>query len=74
MPDYVPVACSFHDRLEHLALGGKVCTVTFVEAGREQVAEGRIADIITSRGAEFIVLAGSGDRIRLDRIRDIRPV
>ena len=74
MTDYVPVACGFHDRLEHLALGRKICRVTFVEAGREQIAEGQIADIVTTQGAEFIVLTGSGDRIRLDRIRDIRPV
>lgn len=74
MADYVPVACGFHDHLEHLALGRRICRVTFVEAGREQVVEGMIADIITTQGAEFLVLAGTDDRIRLDRIRAVRPV
>lgn len=71
MDAYIPVACSFHDELEHVAMRGTRCR--FRLAGDDSVdAEGVIADIVTDGGAEFIVLKSSGRRIRLDHIAAIQ--
>jgi len=73
MDAYIPVACSFHDELEHLAMRRTPCR--FRLANDDAVdAEGVIADIITSGGAEYVVLEGSGRRIRLDHIKAIAPL
>ena len=73
MDAYVPVACSFHDELEHLAMRRTRCR--FRLAGDDAVdTEGVIADIITAGGAEYVVLEGSDRRIRLDHIAAIQPL
>jgi len=73
MNEYVPVACSFHDRLEHLAMRRTTCRIRYREDGSERVVEGRIKDIVTTGSAEFLVLAEDAGRIRLDYILDIGP-
>ena len=71
MSDSVPVACGCHYRLARLR---EICRLSFVDAGRARVDEGRIADIVTTRGGEFVLLTGAGDPVRLDGIRDTRQV
>lgn len=71
MSDYVSIACSFHDRLEHLAMRRRHCRIRYQENGHEALIEGRIQDILTTGGAEYLVLANGEGRIRLDRILEI---
>lgn len=73
MDAYIPVACSFHDELEHLALRRTRCRFRLA-AGDAVDAEGVIADIVTAGKAEYVVLEGSGRRIRLDHIAEIQPL
>lgn len=73
MSDYVPVACSFHDRLEHLAMRRIPCRIRYLAEGRELFRDGLIRDIMTASGAEYLVLEGDAERIRLDRIVGIEP-
>lgn len=74
MNDYTPVACSFHDQLEHLAIRRTNCRIFYRQNGEELTIEGRISDILVSDGAEYAILEPCGDRIRLDRILTIQPV
>ncbi len=73
MNDYSPVSCSFHDQLEHLAIRRTKCRFAYRQDDGEQTAEGRIADIRVSDGAEYAIIEPSGLRIRLDRILKIEP-
>lgn len=71
MNDYIPVACGFHDRLEHLAMSRRHCRVRYVTEGRESSREGRIRDIITAAGAEYLIMDDDSAPIRLDHIVEI---
>ena len=72
--EYKPVACGFHDRLEHLAIRRTPCQILLRQEAGERTVDGVIADIQTSGGAEYVVLAGKDERIRLDEIVDIRTL
>ena len=73
MNDYTPVACSFHDQLEHLAIRRTKCRIFYRQDGEEMSVEGRIADILVSDGAEYVIIEPDGLRIQLDRIQRIQP-
>ena len=74
MPDYVPVSCAFHDRLEHLAMRRARCRVLFGGHAEETCVEDVVTDIVTADGAEFLILGATGGRVRLDTILDIEPL
>ncbi|ADJ29647.1 hypothetical protein [Nitrosococcus watsonii] len=68
MPDYIPINCNFHDRLEALATLRKQCQIVYQTAdGKVIETLDTIADIYTKNKEEFTVL-GSGEIIRLDRL------
>jgi len=69
--DYVPVACAFHDRLEHLALRRTSCRVHYMDGPDSRVAAGIVRDILTADGAEYLILGAASTRIRLDAITAI---
>ena len=71
MNDYIPVACSFHDRLKHLAISRQPCRIRYVVEGRESSLEGRIRDIITAASAEYLFMDDDSAPIRLDHIVEI---
>jgi Rho-binding antiterminator len=74
--DYAPVSCDYHDQLEAAAVTRKEVVLEFEDKGVRQKERGRIGDVYTAEGAEFVRLnATHGDReIRLDRIVSIREV
>ena len=73
MTDYRPIDCSVHDRLEHFAVRRTVLSVRFASAdGTEQDRDGRIEDLYTRDGAEYLRL-DDGTEIRLDQLREVRP-
>lgn len=74
MTDYVPVACSFHDQLEHLAMRRTRCRFHYRSGDGQASVEGKVADIVTADGAEYLVLADGGARIRLDAINRIEEL
>jgi len=71
MTEYRPVACSFHDQLEHLAMRRVRCRIQVRENGVDRVIEARIKDIRTTKGAEYLVLDGEAGLVRLDHILEI---
>lgn len=69
--DYVPIDCSFHDRLESLAVQRMVVPIQVREADSTRTFEARIADVFSRDGAEFALLATPGGaeiEVRLDRL------
>lgn len=82
MPDlrpYTPIACAFHDRLEHHAVRGDLVAVTLAapdEApGGERVVRARIADVFARRDdgadADYVRLApedGEPFEVRADAV------
>jgi Rho-binding antiterminator len=73
-PNYAPIACSAHDRLEAAATLGRPLTIVYDGLdGRYEIREARITDLESRDGAEFATLS-TGQRIRLDRIVEIEGV
>lgn len=68
---YEPVSCDYHDELEAAAMHKTEVELEFDLDGIAQRQRGRVADVYTSDGAEFIRFASNGDgeiEIRLDHI------
>ena len=67
---YEPVSCDYHDQLEAAAMHKNVVEIEFDLEGVTQKETGRVEDVYTADGAEFIRFAsGSGPiEIRLDHI------
>ncbi len=73
--DYRPISCDLHSEYELLAMHGTPVTVQYLDGeGAEQHFHGRIADLFTRDGAEFMRLEGKEGvvEVRLDRIERLR--
>lgn len=66
-PDYVPIACGVHDRLESWAVRRTPVEVVWTEGAETRRTTAVIADVLARDGADWIVLA-TGDSIRADRL------
>ena len=71
---YQPVSCDYHDRLEAAAMHKSSVELEFELEGVPQRARGRIDDVYTAHGAEFVRFVGPGGAvdIRLDHIISMR--
>jgi Rho-binding antiterminator len=71
---YEPVSCDYHDQLEAAAMHRNTVELEFELDGVPQKERGRVEDVYTASGAEFIRFAsGSGSlEIRLDHIISLR--
>ena len=67
---YEPVSCDYHDQLEAAAMHKSTVELEFELDGVPQKERGRVEDVFTADGAEFIRFASdSGSlEIRLDHI------
>ena len=72
MPEerYEPVSCDYHDQLEAAAMHKSTVELEFELDGVTQIQRGRVEDVYTTNGAEFIRFASDGGplEIRLDHI------
>lgn len=73
---YEPVSCDYHDQLEAAAVTRKDVELEFDAQGVRQRERGRIADVYTDDGAEYVKLEnGDGSvRVRLDEIVSFREL
>ncbi len=73
---YEPVSCDYHDQLEAAAVTKKEVELEFDAQGVRQRERGKIADVYSDNGAEFVRLeAGEGSvRVRLDEIVSFREL
>ena len=71
---YEPVSCDYHDQLEAAAMHKQDVELEFDLEGVSQRDRGKIADVYTSDGAEYVkFLSTKGPlEIRLDRIISMR--
>ena len=71
---YEPVSCDYHDQLEAAAMHKEDVELEFELDGLTQRERGKIADVFTANGAEFVRFdAPSGPlEIRLDQIISMR--
>jgi Rho-binding antiterminator len=67
---YEPVSCDYHDQLEEAAMHKKDVELEFDLEGVAQRDRGKIADVYTSQGAEYVRFDSSKGplEIRLDHI------
>ena len=73
---YEPVSCDYHDQLEAAAMHKQDVELEFDLEGVTQLDRGKIADVYTSDGAEYVkFLSTKGPlEIRLDRIISMRDL
>jgi Rho-binding antiterminator len=67
---YQPVSCDYHDQLEAAAMHKNEVELEFELEGVPQKERGRIQDVYTANGAEFVTFASDTGNleIRLDQI------
>jgi Rho-binding antiterminator len=67
---YEPVSCDYHDQLEAAAMHKQVVELEFDLEGVTQKERGKIEDVYTADGAEFVRFAADSGplEIRLDHI------
>ena len=67
---YEPVSCDYHDQLEAAAMRKNVVELEFELEGVPQKERGKIEDVYTTDGAEYIKFASDAGsvEIRLDQI------
>lgn len=73
---YEPVSCDYHDQLEAAAMHKREVELEFDLEGAPQRGRGRIDDVYTSDGAEWVrfVTDGAPLEIRLDHIISMREM
>lgn len=71
---YEPVSCDYHDQLEAAAMHRKDVELEFDLEGVTQRERGKVEDVYTANGAEFVkFVSDSGPlEIRLDHIISFR--
>ena len=75
MTDYRPINCDQHSGLEVLALRRTAVVIdSRGGSGERESHTGRIVDLLTRDGAEYLVVETAGQRqqLRLDRLLEIR--
>ena len=67
---YQPVSCDYHDQLEAAAMHRKDVELEFDLDGVTQREKGKIKDVYTANGAEFVKFEAERETldIRLDQI------
>jgi Rho-binding antiterminator len=70
-PDYIPISCEFHDRLEDLATLRRLTRIRYRDSeGVLQQRDATIADVYSRAGAEYVSLS-SGETLRLDQLVEV---
>ncbi len=71
---YEPVSCDYHDELEAAAMHKSDVELEFELEGVPQRERGKIEDVYTAGGAEFVKFVGDAGpvEIRLDHIISFR--
>lgn len=68
---YSPIDCGLHDELQLRVMRGRDVTVVWVDDhGATQRCTGRVLDVFSRAGAEFLRL-GDDREIRLDRLHEV---
>ena len=73
---YEPVSCDYHDQLEEAAMHKREVELEFDLEGVSQRETGRVEDVFTSAGAEYVRFRGAQCQleIRLDHVISMREM
>ncbi|MBT3449835.1 MAG: hypothetical protein HOC28_05960 [Bacteroidetes Order II. Incertae sedis bacterium] len=77
MPEskYIPISCTFHDRLEHWSVSKTTVEVIYLVDDKTTEVRAVISDVFARNGADYALLAPSDDRaafmVRLDYILSV---
>ncbi|WP_354686563.1 hypothetical protein [Cupriavidus necator] len=70
-PQYHPISCEFHDRLEDLATVRRPAQIRYRDSdGTPQQRTAAITDVFSQGGAEYLTLK-SGETLRLDQLVEV---
>ena len=73
--EYIPISCTFHDRLEHWSVLKTIVTVVYQVDGDTHTVSAVISDVFARDGADYALLAPSDERdafmVRLDYILSV---
>ncbi len=72
-PDYTPIACAAHDRLESWAVRRETVAVVWRDGDGEHTAATTIDDVFARGGADWVRL-GTGAEVRADRLARVGGV
>jgi Rho-binding antiterminator len=65
---YIPISCTFHDRLEAIATMRRPVRIDYrTPAGDVQSIDAGITDLFATNREEYVLLA-TGEAVRLDRL------
>ncbi|MDA0709547.1 MAG: hypothetical protein O3B73_04970 [bacterium] len=73
MSDYFPISCSLYDELESAATLRNPCNVVLCVDGETRSLTGRITDLYSRHGVEYLLLDGLVE-IRLDGIHYVNGI
>lgn len=76
MSDYKPVSCDFHDELTAASTRNAEVELTFEMNGEVQRERGKVKDVYTADGEEFVRFETPGNsvKLRLDQLKEMREV
>ncbi|MBX2818663.1 MAG: hypothetical protein KTR29_03245 [Rhodothermaceae bacterium] len=72
---YIPISCSYYDRLEAWAVRREIVTINYTnsEDGEPQSIQGVIVDLYSKEKAEYLRL-NTGETIRLDALQSVNNI
>ncbi len=72
---YIPISCSFYDRLEAWAVRREKVSICFrdIENNAEQIVEGVIVDLFSKEQVEYLQIE-TGEKIRLDYLISVNNI
>jgi len=73
MGDYEPIHCGLHDIIEDRIVRRGDCTVVYCVDEKTRSYTGRLVDVFSRDGAEFVKFE-QGDLVRLDRLLRVDEV
>lgn len=71
--DYIPIACGFHDRLEHWAVVRDDVEIVWLDGANQRTVRTSVVDVFAKEGADWVQL-DTGDVIRADYLVSIEGV
>lgn len=75
MNDYRPISCALHSEYELLAMHRTAVEVQIIKS--DELYSGKVIDILTRGGAEYMVLqvvGGENRELRLDTVKSVTAI
>lgn len=78
MKEYIPISCTFHDRLEHWSVLRQNVSIVYLDGNEEREVTAVISDVFARGGADYALLTPSDEgrkvKVRLDHIVSVEGI